>query len=146
MSDNTMDGGPYPGDDPRPVWDLERYKTQPGQMIDPPRRLEDKRLVTGEYTSDGLDLFWKAFWGVFLSVFTAGIYRFWMTTKLRRHYWGGIQVLGDPLEYTGRGLEKLLGFLFAMVILAVYLGFVNLGLTFVGFSLASDDENVAQLA
>lgn len=92
--------------------------------------------IRGDYAKGGPSLFWLSLKMVALTIVTLGIYRFWMTTHLRRHYWGAIRLLGDPLEYTGRGLEKLLGFLVALVILAVYLGIVNLGLAFAGlFSL-----------
>ena len=91
------------------------------------------------YTGERMRLFWLALRSIVFTILTIGIYRFWMITKLRKHFLGSIQISGDPLEYTGRPLEKLLGFLIAMVILAIYLGLVNLLLTFVGFSLASDD-------
>ena len=42
---------------------------------------------------------------------------------------------GDAFEYTGSGLEKFLGFLIALVILAFYLGILQVVLTFVGFNL-----------
>ena len=42
---------------------------------------------------------------------------------------------GDAFEYTGTGLEKFLGFLIALVILAFYLGILQVVLTFVGFNL-----------
>ncbi|MEM8841241.1 MAG: DUF898 family protein, partial [Pseudomonadota bacterium] len=90
-------------------------------------------------------LFWTALSMSVLSIATLGIYRFWMVTRLRRHYWSGIQIMGDPLEYTGRGIEKMLGFLLAIVFLAVYLGLINLGLTFIGFSYAGDDPVTANL-
>lgn len=90
----------------------------------------------GQYTKGGPSLFWLSLRMVLLTILTLGIYRFWMTTHLRRHYWSALRLLGDPFEYTGRGLEKLLGFLVALVILAVYLGIINLGLAFAGlFSL-----------
>ena len=100
--------------------------------------------IRPEYSKDGPSLFWLSFRLVLLTIFTLGIYRFWMTTNLRRHYWGAIRVNGDPLEYTGTGLEKLLGFLIALVVLALYLAIINLGLTFAGlFSL--DDPIQLQL-
>ena len=40
------------------------------------------------------------------TVLTLGFYRFWMVTRLRRHYWNAIRIQGDPLEYTGTGREK----------------------------------------
>ena len=71
---------------------------------------------------------------LFLTVITLGIYRFWMKARMRRYYWSAIQPGGAPLEYTGTGLEKLLGFLIAVVILAIYLGIFNLALSFVGLA------------
>ncbi|MDU8909644.1 DUF898 family protein [Aestuariicoccus sp. MJ-SS9] len=70
-----------------------------------------------------------------LTVLTLGIYRFWMKTRLRRWYWSAIRVGGHPLEYVGDPMEKLLGFLIAVVILAFYIGVVNLLLMFASFSL-----------
>jgi uncharacterized membrane protein YjgN (DUF898 family) len=86
------------------------------------------------YARSGPSLFWLALRGSLLTILTLGIYRFWMIAALRRHYWNAIRIEGDPLEYTGTGLEKLMGFLLAIIILAVYLGLVNLGLAFVGLS------------
>lgn len=70
-----------------------------------------------------------------LTVLTLGLYRFWMKTRMRRWYWSAIRPGGMPLEYTGLPLEKLLGFLVAVVILAFYIGVVNLILMFASFSL-----------
>lgn len=70
-----------------------------------------------------------------LTVLTLGLYRFWMKTRLRRFYWSSIRPGGHPLEYVGEPLEKLLGFLIAVVILAFYIGIVNLLLMFLSFSL-----------
>lgn len=85
-----------------------------------------------------------------LTFITLGIYRFWAKTKIRQRLWGSLRIDGDPLEYTGTGLEKFLGFLVAIVILAIYLGFVNLGLTFLGFTLffeaETEEEQLIQFA
>jgi uncharacterized membrane protein YjgN (DUF898 family) len=58
-----------------------------------------------------------------------------MKTRLRRWYWSAIRPGGRPLEYVGDPVEKLLGFFIAVVILAFYIGIVNLLLMFVSFSL-----------
>lgn len=79
-------------------------------------------------------LFLLALSRMVLTILTLGVGRFWMVTRLRRHYWSSIALDGAPLEYTGRASEKLIGFLVAVVILAVYLLVVNLGLTFIGLS------------
>ena len=80
--------------------------------------------------------------GLKLSVFTVltlGIYRFWMKTRLRRWYWSAIRPGGHPLEYTGEALEKLLGFLIAVVFLSFYIGVFNLILMFFSFTLLNDN-------
>lgn len=82
-------------------------------------------------------MFKLAVWTGLLTVLTLGFYRFWMKTRLRRWYWSAVRPGGQPLEYTGEPLEKLLGFLIAVVFLAFYLGVVNLLLMFVSFSLLS---------
>ncbi|WP_226782204.1 DUF898 domain-containing protein [Oceaniglobus trochenteri] len=70
-----------------------------------------------------------------LTILTLGVYRFWMKSRLRRYYWSSFRVAGSPVEYVGEPLEKLLGFLIAVVFLAFYLGIVNLVLVFASFSL-----------
>ncbi len=72
---------------------------------------------------------------------TLGIYRFWMKTRLRRWYWSAIRPGGQPLEYVGEPVEKLTGFLIAVVVMAFYLGVVNLILMFVSYAVLS--SNVA---
>jgi uncharacterized membrane protein YjgN (DUF898 family) len=61
--------------------------------------------------------------GLYLMV-TLGIYRFWLTTDLRRFLWANTVIDGDCLEYSGRPAELLIGFLTAIAILIpVYAGF-----------------------
>ena len=80
-------------------------------------------------------IFWLALKTGFFTVLTLGLYRFWMKTRLRRWYWSATRPGGTPLEYVGDPYEKLLGFLIAVVILAFYIGVVNLVLMFASFSL-----------
>ena len=54
---------------------------------------------------------------LFLTVITLGIYRFWAKTNVRRFIWSNIRFMGDPLEYTGKASELLLGFLIVIAIL-----------------------------
>jgi uncharacterized membrane protein YjgN (DUF898 family) len=62
--------------------------------------------------------------GAFLELITFGFYRFWLATDMRRHLWSHTDVAGDTAEYTGRGRELLVGFLFAMAILVpVYIAY-----------------------
>lgn len=80
-----------------------------------------------------------------LTVLTAGIYRFWARTRIRRFIWSTISVEGDALEYTGTGLEKFLGFLVAVVVLAVYLGLVQLILLWFGLHYVFRPRNPAEM-
>src|SRR5215472_4442948 len=62
--------------------------------------------------------------GAALELVTAGFYRFWLVTDIRRHLWSNTVIDGDAVEYTGRGRELLIGFLFAMAILVpIYLAY-----------------------
>ena len=62
--------------------------------------------------------------GALLELVTVGFYRFWLTTDIRRHLWSDTTVDDDAFEYTGRGKELLIGFLFALaIIVPVYLAY-----------------------
>jgi uncharacterized membrane protein YjgN (DUF898 family) len=67
--------------------------------------------------------------GAALELVTVGFYRFWLATDIRRHLWSHTLVDGDAAEYTGRGKELLLGFLFALAILVpIYLAYFLISL------------------
>src|SRR6185437_13811779 len=67
--------------------------------------------------------------GALLELITAGIYRFWLATDIRRALWSGTSVEGDPPEYTGTAKELLIGFLFALAILVpIYLAYFLIGI------------------
>ena len=91
-----------------------------------------------EYVGTRAQLFRLALVTSVLTVLTLGLYRFWMKTRLRRYYWSAIRPGGQALEYVGEPLEKLLGFLIAVVFLAFYIGIVNLILMFMSFALLND--------
>ena len=57
-----------------------------------------------------------------LMVLTLGWSRFWGRTRLRRYLWSHFAVLGDRLEYRGRGLELMIGFVLVLLMLGVYGG------------------------
>src|SRR5262245_16314306 len=64
----------------------------------------------------------RAFWrllvhGAIWLMFTLGIYRFWLTTDIRRHLWSSTELAGESFEYIGTARELLLGFLIAIAIL-----------------------------
>jgi uncharacterized membrane protein YjgN (DUF898 family) len=67
--------------------------------------------------------------GTGLELITFGFYRFWLATDIRRHLWSHTSIEGDAPEYTGRGRELLIGFLFAMAILVpIYLAYFLIGI------------------
>ena len=76
-----------------------------------------------------------------LTLITLGIYRFWARTRLRKYIWSATSADGDSFEYTGTGLEKLLGFLVAIVVLAIYLGIVQMLLFYFGLNLFNEPRN-----
>lgn len=75
-----------------------------------------------------------------LTVVTLGIYRFWAKTRIRKYIWSSVNAGGDTFEYTGTGLEKFLGFLVAIVFLAVYLGVIQMVLFYFGLNIMIDPE------
>ncbi|MCF6445935.1 YjgN family protein [Nereida sp. MMG025] len=107
------------------------------------------RTLHGRYTGQTSSIFMLALTTGFLTILTLGIYRFWAKSRIRRYIWNATQPGGDPMEYTGTGVEKFIGFLIAIVILAVYLGIVQLALAFAGFNMldlfATDTPTEAQI-
>lgn len=76
------------------------------------------------FTGERRDFFRLVSRGAALELVTLGFYRFWLATDIRRHLWVNTSVEGDAAEYTGRGKELLVGFLFAMAILVpIYLAY-----------------------
>src|SRR6202051_195485 len=66
--------------------------------------------------------------GAGLELITVGFYRCWLSTEIRRHLWSNTHIDGDAAEYTGRGRELLIGFLFALAILVpIYLAYFIVG-------------------
>jgi uncharacterized membrane protein YjgN (DUF898 family) len=62
------------------------------------------------------------------TVLTLGIYRFWARTRVRRHVWSCVHINGDPLEYTGTGLELFLGALLVFIVLGLPVILIYFGL------------------
>ena len=69
--------------------------------------------------------------GIFVGL-TLGIYRFWAKTWLRRFFWNNITIGDHGLEYVGRPVELLLGFLIVMAVLIPGLVVYNLIFLFAG--------------
>jgi uncharacterized membrane protein YjgN (DUF898 family) len=80
--------------------------------------------VPAAFSGDRGEFFRLAGRGAALELVTVGFYRFWLVTDIRRHLWSHTIVDGDAAEYTGRGKELLIGFLFALAILVpIYLAY-----------------------
>lgn len=62
-----------------------------------------------------------AFTNLLLTIVTLGIYRFWATTRERRYLWSHSRFIGARLEWTGSGLELLIGFALVVVLLGLQL-------------------------
>jgi uncharacterized membrane protein YjgN (DUF898 family) len=91
----------------------------------PPPSLSERAAFIGE-DSGFRRLVFK---GALLEVLTAGFYRFWLATNIRRYLWSGTLLGGDALEYLGTGRELLYGFFFALAIFVpIYLVYFLIGL------------------
>lgn len=72
---------------------------------------------TFEFTGRRGPFFQLLLINLLLTILTLGIYRFWAKTKIRKFIWSNIRFMGDPLEYTGKPTELLLGFLIVLAVL-----------------------------
>jgi uncharacterized membrane protein YjgN (DUF898 family) len=82
-----------------------------------------------EFSGDRGEFFRLVRNGAALELITFGFYRFWLATDIRRHLWSYTSIDGDAVEYTGRGRELLVGFLFAMaILLPIYLVYFLIGI------------------
>ncbi|MBT2785772.1 MULTISPECIES: DUF898 family protein [unclassified Halomonas] len=107
----------------------------------------EPQSVAARHNLDGLSLFFLTFKTGLLTFITLGIYRFWQTTRIRKYLWASTSADDSSLEYTGTGLEKFIGFLIALVILAGYLGVFQMVLFYFGlsfFDVSSDATNPAE--
>ena len=77
-----------------------------------------------------------------LNIITLGVYRFWARTNLRRYFWYGIEIGGDRLEYTGRGIELFVGFLIVVAVLLL----IGIPLTLAQFFLLGEDSILGLIA
>lgn len=87
----------------------------------------ESRTAAVTFTGTRRQLFGMLLSGYLLMLPSLGIYRFWLTTQKRRFYWQNTVIDGDPLEYSGRALQLLIGFLIALgFFLPLYLVFFYL--------------------
>jgi uncharacterized membrane protein YjgN (DUF898 family) len=90
----------------------------------PPRPLPPPLPAAVSFSGDRSEFRRLATRGAALELVTFGFYRFWLATDIRRHLWSNTHIDGDAAEYTGRGRELLIGFLFALAILVpIYLAY-----------------------
>jgi len=95
-------------------------------VVPPPLPDEPKQVLFTGKRDDFRKLVTR---GAALEVITAGFYRFWLATDMRRHVWSHTEVDGDSFEYTGRARELFIGFLIAMAILVpLYLIYFIIGI------------------
>lgn len=83
-------------------------------------------LPTGqrlEYRGGAIDLFFENFILVLFSALTLGIYFFWGYPRLRRHIITNTVLDGEPLQFTGTGVQYLVVALLNAVLTAITLGF-----------------------
>ena len=111
-----------------------------------PNTIADDTQTSLNYLGQKSALFSLTLATSLLSIVTLGIYRFWQKTRIRKYIWSSIQLDGDSVEYTGTGLEKLLGFLVAIIFLAVYLGVLQMILFYFGLNMFVDPETNPELA
>ncbi|MBW6419771.1 DUF898 family protein [Celeribacter sp. PS-C1] len=104
------------------------------------------QLLKTEFEGRVGPIFRLSLWTAMLSVVTLGFYRFWMKTRLRRHFWSAVRPDGTPLEYVGKGIEKFTGFLIALVVLALLIGVLALVLVYASYAVFQDEIEAYLLA
>jgi uncharacterized membrane protein YjgN (DUF898 family) len=92
---------------------MNELRVSPSFSIEP-TAVAERRL---EFTGSRSAFVRLVLRGAALELFTAGFYRFWLATDMRRHLWSATSLDGDAPEYVGTPKELLFGFLFAMAIL-----------------------------
>jgi uncharacterized membrane protein YjgN (DUF898 family) len=73
----------------------------------------------------GSDFFGIVLVNLLLTMVTLGIYRFWGKTRVRQYLWTQSHFADEPLEYTGTGLEKLIGAVLALLLFSLPLFVVS---------------------
>lgn len=92
------------------------------------------------------DMFPMVMKGLFLTVVTLGVYRFWYVTNVRRFLWNNSEIDGDFAEYTGRGVELFIGFLIALAVLIPLYGLLFLAALYMGPGTAEIINGLSTLA
>lgn len=69
-----------------------------------------------------------AFTNLLLCIVTLGIYTFWARTRERRYLWSNTRFIDDRLEWTGTGLELMIGYGLAIVLFGLPAAALQFGL------------------
>lgn len=85
---------------------------------DQPPALDSSEGRFAHHGSGG-ELFLIMLMNMVLKVVTLGVYHFWAKTRVRRYLWSQTAYRDERFEYTGTGLDLLLGFLQAVVMMAL---------------------------
>jgi uncharacterized membrane protein YjgN (DUF898 family) len=87
------------------------------------------RRVDGgfSFTGDWKEFLPIALTNLLLTIVTLGIYRFWAKARERRYLWSRTHFVDDSFEWTGTGLEMLIGFVIVMVVLVPVFLFFSFG-------------------
>lgn len=67
-----------------------------------------------------------AFTNLLLTIVTLGIYNFWGRTRTRQYLWSSTRFIDDRLEWTGTGLELMIGYVMVFVLLILPLAGIQL--------------------
>lgn len=81
-----------------------------------------------EFTSNWREFAPVAFTNLLLCIVTLGIYLFWARTRERRFLWSNTRFIDDRLEWTGTGLELLIGYVLAVILFGLPLLGIQFGL------------------
>lgn len=71
------------------------------------------------FDNRGDTLLGLAAWNGLLKVLTLGLYGAWARSEVRRRIWSFVRLNGEPIVYTGTGLELFLGLLIAVAVLVL---------------------------
>lgn len=81
-----------------------------------------------EFTSNWRAFLPIAFTNLLLCIVTLGFYTFWARARERQFLWSNTRFIDDRLEWTGTGLELMIGYILAIVLFGIPLAILQFGL------------------
>jgi uncharacterized membrane protein YjgN (DUF898 family) len=89
--------------------------------------MEERAPATRAFAFDGN---WReyapiAFTNLLLTIVTLGVYTFWARTRTRQYLWSRTRFIDDRLEWTGTGLELLIGYVLAIFLFILPVGVIQ---------------------